>query len=228
MLVAFHMTGSFHAKKSNTIQKWFWEQKNKKQNKKKQKKLHPRLAQKNVFLLHDINASSHTALIYCRTYKLLQVAIVVTPSVQPRPCPLRLLFPELKKGLLETNMRLVQGRFDFSCKSASQQKVCFMVWRGNTKALTKMAKVYRLRWRILWKKNLKKKKFNSFWEQAKSLDIFRPPLVLPFRSACKSGRSTGSIYFANVGVKKHYQVIVNINWSVRSWGRVYTDNNFII
>ena len=85
----------------------------------KTKKSCPRLAQKNV--LHDIAPSY--CLIYSWTYQLIQVAIVVPPSIQPRPYPLRLLFvfriekKKKKKKWLTGN----QGGFDVSCKSVPQQ-----------------------------------------------------------------------------------------------------------
>ena len=55
------------------------------------------------YFLHDNAPISLIYLIYIRTYQLRPVGIVVTPSVQPRPCaptptPHFYLFPELKKA----------------------------------------------------------------------------------------------------------------------------------
>ena len=99
-------TGSFHAKLSNfdcsILCRSNFEKRKKERKKKKEKKtkktleMHSRIAQKNVLLLHD-NAPSQTA--SSAVEHQLQVAIVVTPFVQPRPCPLPHPSPQLLRLL---------------------------------------------------------------------------------------------------------------------------------
>ena len=84
------------------------------------KKLCPRLAQKNVLLLHD-NAPSHTASSTIELINSFKWQLLFHPLYSPDLAPRDFyLFPELKKkDLLEANMR--PGGFDFSYKSVPQQ-----------------------------------------------------------------------------------------------------------
>ena len=141
------------------------------------KKMCPRLAQKNVFLLHDY-APSHTAssTVVINSFKrqLLSHPLYRLDLV---PCDFY-LFPELKKGSLETNMR--PGRLWLQLKIGPSAEGQLHGWQGNTKVPTKIAKLHRCRWEY-FKKRMKRifqKYLKRFWERAKQkVWIFLTALV---------------------------------------------------
>ena len=103
--------------------------------------------EKKVIILHN-NAPSYTALYTVERIRSFKWQLLSHSPYSP-DLSLRLLFVSRTEKKARWKQIWDQDGLDFICKSVPQQYVYFMVCRGNTKAPTKVTKVYRRRWGIL-------------------------------------------------------------------------------